>query len=241
MENASHIGLRKIAVCYPGDTSFVFMQAFESIVAIETPDDCEVKWFRGVGWCQARRRNHAAEQALDWGADLITCLDIDQVYEPDILKRLVARHDSGCRMVAAMVPMRGYVRESKTAPFQRLAWKIEDRQFVPIDPEDGDLQRCEFPTSAAILFRAFDLRRLKRPWYFFTYKPEDWKQVHGEDASFALRMSNELGVQGWVDTTISVKHVHPFSIDETFTERFSDWAEEGVGEQAICNYGGRGA
>jgi hypothetical protein len=241
MEYAPRNGLRRLAVCYPGDTSFVFMQAFESIVAIESPDDCEVKWFRGVGWCQARRRIHAAQQALDWDADLIACLDLDQVYEPDILKRLVARHDEGCQMVAAMVPMRGYVRSARTAPFQPLAWKIDDGEFVPVDPADGELQRCEFPTSAALLFRASDLRRLKRPWYFFSYKPEDWKQIHGEDASFALRMLRELNVEAWVDTTIRVKHLHPFAIDETFSERFSDWAEEGIGEDAICGYEGTDA
>jgi hypothetical protein len=197
-----------------------------------------VKWFRGVGWCQARRRTHAAEQAIEWGADVIVCLDIDQVYEPDILKRLLARHDEGCQMVAAMVPMRGYVRTSKTAPFQRLAWKIEDGEFIPIDAADGDLQKCGFPTSAAILFSAADLIRLRKPWYFFTYKPENWKQIYGEDASFALRMLSELGVQAWVDTTIKVKHIHPFQIDETFPDRFADWATEGSGESAICNYEG---
>jgi len=236
MEHASHSGLRKLAVCYPGDTSFVFMQAFESIVAIESPDDCEVSWFRGVGWCQARRRTHAAEQAVEWGADIIVCLDLDQVYEPDILKRLLSRHDEGCQMVAAMVPMRGYVKSSRTAPFQRLAWKIEEGEFTPIDVADGDLQRCEFPTSAAILFSAKDLKRLKQPWYFFSYKPDTWEQIHGEDSSFALRMLSELNVEAWVDTTIIVKHLHPFQIDGTFRDRFSDWSTPGVGEKALCNY-----
>ena len=88
MDIAPSVGLRRLAVCYPGDVSFVFMQSFESILAIESPDDCEVRWFRGVGWCQARRRIHAAEQAIEWDAELIACLDVDQVYDADILKRL---------------------------------------------------------------------------------------------------------------------------------------------------------
>jgi hypothetical protein len=228
--------MRKLAVCYPGDTSFVFMQAFESMISIETPETCEVKWFRGVGWCQARRRTHAAEQALEWGADIIACLDLDQTYEPDILKRLLDRHDAGCQMVAAMVPMRGYVKQANSKPFRRLAWRLEDGAFTEVDPDAGELQECEFPTSAAILFSAEDLKRLRKPWYFFTYKPDTWKQVHGEDASFALRMRSELGVKAWVDTTIIVKHIHPFEIDGTFPERFADWSEPGVGEAAICNY-----
>ena len=214
----------------------VFARCVESLVAIEHPSDCEVRWFFGRGWCQARRRNHAAQQALDWEAEYIATLDLDQIYEPDILARLLQRHFEGIRLVAAMVPMRGYVKSGGVKPFGRLGWKIEDGKFVAVDPEDGVLQRAEFPTSAAMMFRAEDLKRLSRPWYFFTYKPEDWAQVHGEDANFALRMLNELQVEGWVDTTIRVKHAHVFEIDETFSERFSDWSEKGVGDERICTY-----
>lgn len=228
--------MRKLAVCYPGDTPMVYMLAFQSIVNIRNPEDCEVQWFRGVGWCQARRRAHAAEQAIEWGAELICCLDVDQVYEPDILERLVARHDEGYRMIAAMVPGRGYVSASNDKPFQRLGWTIRDGQFVMIDPADGDVQEADFPTSAAILFRSDDLQKLNKPWYFFTYKPDTWKQVHGEDGTFALRMKREVGVQGYVDTTIRVGHVHQFEIDETFSERFADWATPGNGDSAICSY-----
>jgi len=228
--------MRKLAVCYPGDTPTVYMLAFQSIANIVSPKDCEVRWFRGVGWCQARRRNHAAEQAIEWGADLIACLDIDQVYEPDILERLVSRYDEGYRMIAAMVPGRGYVHGSNDVPFQRLGWKLSSGQFTMIDPADGDIQEAEFPTSAAILFCSGDLQRLKKPWYFYTYKPDDWSQVHGEDATFALRMKREVGVQGYVDTTIKVGHVAAFSIDDTFSERFADWATPGVGDPAICKY-----
>ena len=66
------------------------MVAFESMVKIEHPEGYEVRWFRGLGWCQARRRIHADEQALEWGAELIACLDVDQVNGPDIFVRLVA-------------------------------------------------------------------------------------------------------------------------------------------------------
>ena len=68
------------------------------------------------------------------------------------------------------------------------------------------------------------------------YKPDTWEIVHGEDATFALRMQQALGIEGWVDTTIRVRHAHVFAIDETFSERFADWATPGVGEAAICRY-----
>lgn len=228
--------MRKLAVCYPGDTPMVFMASFESIVNLERPDGFEVKWFRGTGWCQARRRIHAAEKALEWGAELICTMDVDQVYEPDTLGRLVARIDEGYPLVAAMVPMRGYVHSSGMLPFQRLAWRLDGRQFVPVDASEGDMQPCEFPTSACMIFRAEDLRKIDQPWYWFTYDQRTWKQIHGEDAQFVVRLQHDAKIRGWVDTTIRVKHCHVFQIDETYSDRFADWSTPGIGESAICSY-----
>lgn len=226
----------KLAVCYPGDMPTVFASAFHSIINIEKPEGCDVRWFRGKGWCQARRRIHALEQALEWGPEVICTLDVDQVYEPDVLIRLLGRIREGYRMVGAMVPMRGYVRTSGMKPFQRLAWKLVNRKFAPVDVKDGEMQKAEFPTSACLMFLTEDMMKLQKPWYFFTYDKESWKQVHGEDATFAARFKIEAKVEAWVDTTIKVNHCHVFDIDETYSERFADWAEPGKGDPMICGY-----
>lgn len=220
--------MRNLAVCYPGDMPTVFTAAFASMVNIQAPPDTEVRWFQGVGWCQARRRTHACEQALDWGADLIAQLDIDQVYDADVLRRLLARHDEGCRIVAAMVPGRTYVKKSKVPPFGRLAWRSTKNgtDFEPIDPDEGDLVAADFPTSACVMFSARDLERLPRPWYLNEYDKDTWCLVAGEDATFFLRMA-AIGVSSWVDTTIRVRHAHVFEIDDTYPERFADWADGG--------------
>lgn len=222
--------MRKLAVCYPGDMASVFMPAFASMVNIEAPPDCDVRWFRGTGWCQARRRTHACEQALEWDAEMIAQLDVDQVYERDVLCRLVERFDDGLRIVAAMVPLREFVPASKLKPFERAAWQsTEDgKAFEPIDPNDGEVQKADFPTSACVLFSAEDLRRLPRPWYYSKFDPKSWAMTDGEDGTFFLRMARGLGVQAYVDTTIRVKHAHVFEIDETFPERFADWSNGGL-------------
>lgn len=218
--------MRKLAICYPGDMATVYTLAFESLVNITHPEGCEIRWFRGIGWCQARRRTQACEKALEWGAELIVQLDIDQVYEPDILFRLLARFDEGYRIIAAMVPMRGYVEESKLPPFGGCAWRLLDggKDFEPVRVTEGDVQKADFPTSACVLFAADDLKRLEKPWYFFEYDTKTYKLVKGEDGLFFLRMA-KLGVDSFVDTTIKVKHANVFGIDETFSGRFADWAE----------------
>jgi hypothetical protein len=47
------------------------------------------------------------------------------------------------------------------------------------------------------------------------------------------RLRSEAGAEVWVDTTIKVTHLHTFEIDDTFTDRFADWMEPGVGDDEI--------
>ena len=215
--------MRKLAVCYPGDVPTVYMPAFASIVNIRHPPGCQVQWFKGLGWCQARRRTVACEAAIEWGAELICQLDIDQVYEPDVLCRLVDRFDQGYRIIAAAVPMRGYLPFSKLPPYGRCAWRSTEggKDFEPLDLTSGEVQEAEFPTSACVLFAAEDLLKLKKPWYFFEYDTRTYEMVKGEDGIFFMRMA-KLGVKSYVDPTITVKHCGTFAIDETFSDRFSD-------------------
>ena len=53
---------------------------------------------------------------------------------------------------------------------------------------------------------------------------------------FVWRLHAEAGAQVWVDTTIRVRHIHPFLIDESFQERFADYAIPGVGPADICQH-----
>lgn len=215
----------RLAVCYAGDMPSVYMEAFSSIVNIQNPPDCEVRWFLGGGWCQARRRMDACEKALDWGAEAIVQLDVDQVYDPDILCRLLSRFREGYQVIAAMVPGRGWVDVEKMKPFQRLAWKLIDggKDFEPVDPSEGDVIECEFPTSACLIMDADIFRKLPKPWYSIDYDPDTWEVKAGEDSLFFLNIKKYLGIKSYVDTTINVKHLNVFAIDDTYSERFPDW------------------
>lgn len=229
--------MRKIGVCYPGDIPSVFAIAFDSMVNIQPPEGCEVRWFRGLGWCQARRRIQATEKAIEWGAEILVHMDIDQTYEPDVLVRLLKRIDEGYRIIAAMVPCRGYVKSSKMKPFQRLAWRStkDGTDFEPVDADsDPVVERCTFPTSACVMFHAEDIQKLRRPWYFYKFNFQDFRATQGEDGAWFYRMREELGIDSYVDKSIRVNHCHVFEIDETFPDRFADYAESGP--EALCNY-----
>ena len=57
------------------------------------------------------------------------------------------------------------------------------------------------------------------------------------DTRFSWRLQWEAGATLWVDTSITVKHLHIFAIDDTFSERFADWAVPHPGvDLDICQY-----
>ena len=212
----------KLAVCYPGDMPTFYAPAVDSVLNIRAPEGCEVKWFRGLGWCQARRRTDAAEKALAWNADLIASLDMDQVYDPDVLERLVGRIDQGYACVSALVPSRGKSL-ALDQPFQGTGWRLEGEDVVQVTSADGEMVRAEFPTHACCIFKAAHISKLPQPWYAYKYDAKTWEETEGEDSRFFLRMNRELGVDTWIDTTIGGKPGHLFKIDETYPQRFSDW------------------
>jgi len=213
---------QKLAVCYPGDMPTFYASVIESVLNIRPPEQFEVRWIRGLGWCQARRRINAAEKAIEWGADLIASLDMDQIYESDVLERLTDRIAEGYDCLSALVPSRGK-SPSLSYPFQGMGWRLVEKEFVPVTPEDGEMVRAEFPTHGCCIFRASDIQRLQQPWYAYKYDEKNWQETEGEDSRFFLRLNQELSIETWIDTTIKVKHCHVFQIDETFPNRFPDW------------------
>ncbi len=183
----------------------MFTAFVESALNVRAPDGWDMKWFRGLGWCSARRHNDCFEKSLDWGADLICILGSDQVYQPDILQRLVDRHQAGCDAVAALVPLR--IDVGSYGVGTRLAWKLENKNFVPIDVDAAELQRIDCIGSGVVLFPADVLRKLKKPWMKETIDGENFNRIPNGDTGFVFRMSNEAGVKIWADTTIKVGHV----------------------------------
>ena len=236
--------MKKLAAVYPWESPFTFSAAAERFLNMQAPPGYEVRWFRGRGWCQARAHNDGFEQALDWGADLICTLDADQIHPEDMFPRLVARLDGGCDAVSCLVPFRGYTDKQKMVPFQKLAWRRagngEPGNNIPavsIDVGAGELQQIDFIGSGVLLFRAEYLERLKKPWFWDRIE-DGGRNIRrpGGDVSFVWSLKAQLGVQMWVDTTIDVKHLHIFEVDESFPERFSDWQKPGLGDPRICKF-----
>lgn len=244
----------KLAACYIWQSPFMYTEAAASLLRLTHPPGHDTAFFRGKGWGPARRHIDACEQALAWGADLLVILGADQTYPPDLLCRLVQRFEDGYDVVAAMVPMRGHVGWQGTRPFQPVAWRWKRhdspqavRQYRG-QQQDGDMlelvercpdepmQRIDFIGSGVLLFHRDHLLSLKRPWFFEQIDHETQQRTACMDTRFVYRLQMEAGARIWCDTSIPVRHLHIFPIDDTFQDRFADWAQPGQGDPTICRY-----
>lgn len=250
---------RKLAVGYPWSSPFAWTGFAEHIPNLARPEGYDVRFFRGTGWCPARRHIDICEQALAWGADLVLIIGADQIHPEDMLPRLVDRHDrEGYEVVSALVPARGYVGWQDMKPFQRMAWRFkrtsqrglgkvidlreyrsmaQDADMIEtIDPADGEMQQVNFIGSGVLMFERAHLEALERPWFMETIDRASYNRTANMDCTFVWRLQMEAHAKVWVDTTIKVKHLHAFPIDETYSDRFEDWQKPGAGDPAICRY-----
>lgn len=249
--------MTKIAVGPAWASPFVWTKFTESALNIRHPAGCEVQWIFGTGWCPARRHTDLCEKALAWGADYIVFAGADQVYEPDLLERLMARHREGYEVISALVPARGYFAWNEgMRPFQPMAWRfksvdpvngkvpirayrgqaLDPNMIEVIRPEDGPVQRVNFIGSGVLMFHRDHLLSLARPWFKENVDPITYQRHASMDCVFVWRLQQEAGANVWVDTTIQVKHLHPFEIDRTYSDRFADYMTPGVGPGDISRF-----
>lgn len=252
----------KLAFGIPWTSPFGFTQHQDSMMNLERPQEArnvfgqleplQSRFFRGAGWCPARRHIHLCEQALAWGADLILILGADQTYDEDLLSRLIARWNDPRyhgQVLAALVPTRGYVGWQPMEPFQRMAWILERPVDVDavlkgqelngtrvINPADGEMQRINFIGSGVLMFHRDHLLALKEPWFQEQVNPTTYERLASMDTGFVWRLQSEAGAQVWVDTTIDVEHLHVMSVDKSFEHRFADWKVKDVGPRDVCQY-----
>lgn len=262
--------ITRLAVGFPWSSPFIWTDFVDGNMNLERPDGVAVRFFRGSGWCPARRHIHICEQALDWGADAIGIIGSDQMHPEDMLVRLVDRFHQGYEVVSAMVPSRGFFGWQQMRPFQPMAWrfssksvsgssgngamakstKIREYKSMATDgdmlevvvPREGvEMERCNFIGSGVLMFHRDHLLALARPWFRESVDFKTMQRLASMDTTFVWRLQTEAHATVWIDTTIKVKHVHAFQIDDTYQDRFRDWATVGSGDPSVCRYQEMGA
>ncbi len=227
----------KIVVGIPWASPFIFTKVLDSMLELKTPAGYELEYVRGSGWCSARRHNQLLERAVQKKADLICILGADQLHPADTIERLVKRIEEGCDVITALVPARNMVPGQNMKAYQPLAWRTKkkepgrmyshppkrDEHFEIVHPAEGDLQEIDVIGTGVTMFKREHLDKLKKPWLEEKIENKDGFTCSNDtDSRFILRFRRELQLKVWLDTTIKIKHLHIFEIDDTFQERFSD-------------------
>lgn len=246
------MSMQRIALVTPWSSPFIwskFSTNLAKMIARFRRPGWEIDFFAGNGIDPAARHVDMCLQALDWGADLICIIGADQVHPLDMIDRLIDRWVEYDGVWSALVPFRGYVSWQDMKPFQPMGWQIKTNgtkefrgysqtpeMFVPIDPANGDVQRVDIIGSGVLMFHRDHLLSLKKPWWYYRVDPETMQRVADMDTKMVWRLREEVGAKVWVDTTIKVKHLHTFEIDETFQDRFDDWMKPDNGNDETFKF-----
>lgn len=218
--------VEKLAIGWPWDSPFTWTPFTQNLANLERPANSQI--FQGRGWCPARRHIHICQQAIEFGASHILIIGSDQIHPIDMIPRLIKRvEEDGCDVISALVPTRGHIPRQKMKPFQHMAWRLKDNfeEADPIDPKDGDLQEIDMIGSGVILFPVDALLAISEPWFKETYQRNNMARVACMDTRFCWALKVDAGVKIWVDTTIDVRHLSTFAIDDTYSDRFADFAD----------------
>jgi hypothetical protein len=205
----------------------------------ERPENTEVRWFFGEGWCPANRHNNGCIEAMNWGADYIMLAGSDHVTDLDVLVILKWIIDEkGWDMATGITTTRGVYGPVKK-PYQYLSYKKKEGVPLPIvqaarmintdkiwdviSKEDGS-QEIHIIGSGCIMMRREVLETMPQPWFVDQVEPDsiNFTRHATNDTAFVARATLKYGFRLWLATEINVWHLETMAIDETFADRFKD-------------------
>ena len=199
----------------------------DAALKLRPPSGYSIEWVRGLGWCDARRIHYIIEKVLEADADYVAFIDGDVVVPPEWLETMAKHMESGCRVVASVVPMRGRAHE-QYAPFGPMAWNVVGSKLVPIIL-NAKLQEVDYISLGAVMMEANIFRECDALWTWHEFDERNGYRPRGSTAdSILMRNIRKRGIRVYADPSLTVKHLHTFEIDHTFGDRFPEW---GVGQQ----------
>jgi len=237
---------KNIAVCVPWNIPFVWMHPAFNLMNLNRPDGVGVKFIHGEGRDPAARHMWSVWKGIEWGATHVCILDADQLYPLDILEKFCSHMENEWTVATTAVPIRGKVPGIEK-PFQKIAWKWKDplkpkpRRLPPIDnfevidPADGPHQEVCMVGTAALMVDVDLLYAMRKPWFIEMPADVNGRRQAAMDTTFVWRLITEAKGRMVCDLTIDVQHLDVFPIDETYSDRFSDW-EEGERKNVLCRY-----
>lgn len=147
-------------------------------------------------------RNHIADEFLKSDCSHLLFIDSDTVPPLDALRRLLA-HDR--LIISALTPI--IELNEKTGEYYR-KWNCVGEDDQHMKPDTG-IQKCKGAGSSCILIKKEVFQTIKPPFYRFTYKDDNGKDVVvSEDIYFVINCLSH-GIETYADTSIVCRHYKP--------------------------------
>lgn len=194
-----------LGIGVPNTWTHVYSAFFDSFIQLERPD---FKYLPAKNGPIDQLRNRIVEQALMQGCSHLWMIDTDQEYPKDALTKMLSHN---LPVVHALVPRR-------YPPFDNLMMKGELNHFTSAGGyTDGSLVEVDACGTGCVLYNVQVFKKIRPPWFEFKANPDKEKGgVVGEDIGFCLKLK-KAGYKIYVDTSVKVKHLTTFSVDEAFS------------------------
>jgi len=188
----------KLAIGIPLSFPWVPSSFFHSFIQMEKPDYTYL--YEDSTGPIHELRNNLVQKALEVGATKLLMCDIDQVYHPLTVTKLLAHN----------LPVVGALVHRRYVPFDSLMMKIVDvdadtKAYASLDDwEDGELVEVDATGTGCIMYDMSVFRKIPKPWYKSEYDPSG--MPIGEDFGFCLALKN-AGYKIFVDTSVPAGHL----------------------------------
>jgi hypothetical protein len=191
------ISNQHLAIGVPCDFPFIPSSFFYSFVQMEKP---AFTFIHADGGHIADMRNDLVDKALEIGATHMLMMDVDQVYHPQTVTRLLSHR----------LPVVGALVHRRHVPFDSLMLKTveideQHNAYVSVDEwEEGELIEVDATGGGCLMFNMNVFRKLPRPWFKASKNPDG--SVLGEDIYLCQELK-KAGYRIFVDTSVPAGHL----------------------------------
>jgi hypothetical protein len=168
---------------------------FYSFVNLERPDFTFVHADNGP---IDTLRNDIVETALQAGASHLIMMDVDMIYHPKTIPRLLSHR----------LPVVGALCFRRYPPFDSIMLRVDESKtgYVSVDEwDEGELVEVDATGAGCMMFEMEVFRAMPKPWFRFQ-KNADTGATIGEDIGFCQDLK-AAGYRIFVDTSVPCDHL----------------------------------
>jgi hypothetical protein len=187
----------KLALSVPWNHDDVPWHFIHTLWKSDIPKGSNTLIARGYSHDITHARNITVGAGLEWGADELLLLDVDQHIPADVLTRLRA-HDKD--IVGALTPLR-------IPPYH---WSLyKDNRLVKLS--GAKLQEVHATGIGCMLVKRRVFETVPKPWFKREFSADGMVVMRSDDHWFC-RSARESGFSIWVDTTLESGHEHTVTL-----------------------------